>query len=266
MINSQPHKILLMPIVAVCLTLASCTSTPSSQTDSGMSQQSTGQSTEQSTALAATNPPAKVVLIEAQKVLIRRDKSAQDVQAKTGMGLQVSDTVRTLAPGRVQVEFTNGVSFRIGGNSILKIQPQNRLNFTKGDMITWVKPGMKVPTEIVTPVAIASIRGTTAYVEIPPDYKSSSSKGIRFFSWEGNVAVRLTNSTEEVILKTGEEVFIKPGAKTIPPVYRLNSQEWPNRIQTGRFLRSFKTPLPTQPIIDQLVPGQSSPDEPAPKQ
>ncbi len=248
----------VLVVLATSLTLSSCDSNPPLQKNSDL--------VDRDVALALTKPPAKVAFIEAQKVMVRRQKTSQDIPAIEGMGLQISDTIRTQAPGRVQVEFINGVSFRIGGDSVLTIQPQNRLNFTKGDMITWVKPGMKVPTEIVTPVATAAIRGTTAYVEIPKDYASASSQGIRFFSWEGNVAVRLNNSTEEVMLKTGEEVFIKSGATKIPPIRRLSRKEWPQRLQNGRFLRSFTTPLPTQPLIDRLVPGQSSLDEAPPKE
>ncbi|MFN5751508.1 MAG: FecR domain-containing protein, partial [Pseudanabaena sp.] len=165
----------------------------------------------------------------------------------------VADTVRTEANGKTQIEFNNGVGFRIGGDSILQIQPQNRLHLKSGKMITWIKPGLKVPTEISTPYATAAIRGTTAFVEIPKDIN----QGVRFFSWEGTVSVKLPNQSKEIVLVTGEEILIKPNDTKPPVVRRLDLQEWKDNVsRKSSFLRSFKTPLPTQPIIDKLTPGQ----------
>ncbi|AFY68554.1 FecR family protein [Thalassoporum mexicanum PCC 7367] len=205
---------------------------------------------------------AKVELIEARPVLIKPSGASRERPARVGMNLRIADVIRTARNGRTQVEFDNGVAFRIGGNSILEIQPQNQLKFNKGNMITWVKPGRKVPAKIITPVATAAIRGTTAFVEIPEDVET---KGIRIFSWEGDVAVSLNSDpSQEVLLTTGEELIIMPDATELPPVRRLSMEEWQNRIGKADFLHSFDDPLPTLPTINQLLPGQSSPEDPVP--
>lgn len=199
---------------------------------------------------------AKVSMIEEKPVFVTPQQNPQpkEIDAQVGMDLYVSDTVRTEANGKTQVEFNNGVGFRIGGNAVLQIQPQNRLHLKSGKMITWVKPGLKVPTEISTDYGTAAIRGTTAFVEIPKDIN----QGVRFFSWEGTVAVKLPNQPKEIILLTGEEIIVKPNSPTPPVVRRLDLKEWKEISKTSTLLRSFKTPLPTQTIIDKLVPGQAS--------
>lgn len=215
----------------------------------------------------ASNAPknqviAKVSLIEDKPVFITPHQNPQpkEIDAQVGMDLYEADTVRTEAKGRTQVEFTNGVGFRIGGDAVLQIQPQNRLHLKSGRMITWVKPGLKVPTEIYTNYATASIRGTTAFVEIPKDVN----QGIRFFSWEGTVVVKLPNQPKEIVLLTGEEIILKPNSSTPPVVRRMDLNEWKEISKTSQLLRSFSSPLPTQKIIDNLVPGQASLDQAPP--
>jgi hypothetical protein len=212
----------------------------------------------------ATKEPAiaKVSLIEEKPVFVLSSKNPQskEIDAKDGMGLYVADTIRTQGNGKTQVEFNNGIGFRIGGDAMLQIQPQNRLHLKSGKMITWVKPGLKVPTEISTDYATAAIRGTTAFVEIPKNIH----QGIRFFAWEGTVVVKLPNQPQEIVLLTGEEIIVKPNSKTPPVVRRLSLKEWQEISQTSSLLRSFKTPLPTQTIIDKLVPGQASPEKAVP--
>jgi hypothetical protein len=206
---------------------------------------------------------ARVALIEAQPVLVKPNGANRETPARVGMGLNVADTIRTQKSGRTQVEFNNGVAFRIGGNAILEIQPQNQLKFSRGNMITWIKPGRKVPAKIITPAATAAIRGTTAFVEIPADVET---KGIRIFSWEGDIAVSLNSDpSQEVVITTGEELIIMPDATELPPIKRLSMEEWQQRVDRADFLHSFDQPLPTLPTIKQLMPGQSSPTEPAPE-
>lgn len=213
----------------------------------------------------ASNAPnnqaiAKVTLIEDKPVFVTPQQNPQpkEIDAQVGMSLYVADTVRTEANGKTQVEFNNGIGFRIGGDAVLQIQPQNRLHLKSGKMITWVQPGLKVPTEISTDYATAAIRGTTAFVEIPKDIN----QGIRFFSWEGTVVVKLPNQRKEIVLVTGEEILVKPNDPKPPVVRRLDLKEWKeNATQKSSLLRSFKTPLPTQSIIDKLTPGKASLDK-----
>ncbi|CAN1213420.1 FecR protein domain-containing protein [Tumidithrix helvetica PCC 7403] len=239
-------------MVAMAIALIGCDTQPTATVSSPPTASSTPTPT-----VAKEEAIAKVSLVEEKPVFVHPKQSPKEIAAEVGSGLNVADTIRTQGKGRTQVDFNNGVAFRIGGDSILEIQPQNRLHLVSGEMITWVQPGLKVPTEISTSVATAAIRGTTAYVEIPKDIN----QGVRFFSWEGTVVVRLANSSQEIVLSTGEEIIVKPNSKTPPVVYRLNLQEWKGRSMNSRFLRSFNAPLPTQSIIDKLVPGQSSLDQ-----
>ncbi len=240
-------------IAAAAIALFGCESQPSSNPSPPVPSATTSNS--------PTNQAiAKVSLIEDKPVFVASQQNPQpkEIDAQVGMDLYVADTVRTEANGKTQIEFNNGVGFRIGGDSILQIQPQNRLHLKSGKMITWIKPSLKVPTEISTPYATAAIRGTTAFVEIPKDIN----QGVRFFSWEGTVSVKLPNQSKEIVLVTGEEILIKPNDTKPPVVRRLDLQEWKDNVsRKSSFLRSFKTPLPTQPIIDKLTPGQSSLDK-----
>lgn len=244
-------------ISVVAIALVSCKSQPNSAPSAPNA----------SVAIATSQPKAiqekaiaKVSLVEEKPVSVISKKDNKETDANLGMGLYVADKVRTQGKGRTQIEFDNGIGLRIGGNSTVQIKPNNRLNLTEGEMLTWVKPGLKVPTEISTAYATATIRGTTAYVEIPKDL----SKGVRFFSWEGTVVVKLANQSKEIILLTGEEVIVKPNSTTPPVVRRMNLNEWREISKTSPLLRSFASPLPTQNIIDNLVPGQASLDQSPP--
>jgi hypothetical protein len=251
-------------MIAVAIALGSCDTQPVSKPSPEPSASISAPATPLKESVPKESAIAKIALVEENPVFVRSQQSStanlNETSAKVGMGLHLMDIVRTKGKGRTQVDFDNGVAFRIGGDSVLEIQPQNRLHLKSGEMITWVQPGLKVPTEISTSLATAGIRGTTAYVEIPKDIN----KGIRFFSWEGTVVVKIANQSKEIILTTGEEVIVKPNDKNPPVVRRLNLNEWKGRSRNSRFLRSFTTPLPTQSIIDKLVPGQVSLDQTAP--
>ncbi len=233
---------------AVAIALLSCESQPNSAPIAPVTTASPQPTVVQEKAIA------KVSLVEEKPVSVTSKKDTKETDAKVGMGLHVADTVRTKGKGKTQIEFDNGIGFRIGGDSTVQIKPNNQLNLTEGKMITWVKPGLKVPTEISTAYATAAIRGTTAFVEIPKDIN----QGIRFFSWEGTVVVKLANQSKEIILLTGEEIIVKPNSKTLPVVRRMDLNEWKEISKTSSLLRSFDAPLPTQTVIDKLVPGQAS--------
>jgi hypothetical protein len=213
---------------------------------------------------SAAPPIAQISEIQRPPVFVRSSESAQtpaqEVPAQEGRELHVGDTIRTQGQALAQIDLKNGSAFRIGGDAVLTLQPDNRLNLTSGDMITWVEPGRKVPTEIVTPAGVAGIRGTTVYVEISKD----ASKGIRFFAWEGSVAVRLPGQTEEVMLRTAEEVWVKPGDREMKTVRQRLRQmpraEWRQKRQQDRLLHGFRQPMPTLPIINRAKPGEADPN------
>jgi len=205
----------------------------------------------------ASNPIAKISEIRNLPVFVRLLSAAQEQPAKEGMGLQFGETIRTQGQALTQIDLNSGLAFRLAGDAVLTLQPDNRLNLKSGDMITWVQPGKKVPTEIVTPVAVAGIRGTTVFVKIPKDLQ----EGVLFFAWEGSVAVRLPGQTEDILLKTADEVRIKPGDRDIRQirqrVRRMSRTEWRQKRQKDPLLRSFKkAKMSTLSIIEQIKPGQ----------
>ncbi|MBW4693944.1 MAG: FecR family protein [Lyngbya sp. HA4199-MV5] len=207
----------------------------------------------------ASSPIATISEIQNLPVFVRLLNAAQEQAAKEGMGLQTGETIRTQGKALAQIDLNNGLAFRLAGDAVLTLKPDNRLNLTSGDMITWVQPGKKLPTEIVTPVAIAGIRGTTVFVKIPQDPK----EGVLFFAWEGSVAVRLPGQTEAVLLKTADEVRIKPGDRDVRQirqrVRRMSRAEWRQKRQSDPLLRSFKkAKMSTLPIIEKIKPGEAT--------
>lgn len=198
--------------------------------------------------------PAIISEIQSQPVWLRRLKALSEISAKQGMGVQIGETIRTEGKAMAQINLKNGLAFRIGGNAVLTLQPDNRLNLSAGEMITWVTPGKKVPTQVITPGGVAGIRGTTIYVKMPENPKDA----IEFFTWEGTMFVRLPNKSEEFQLKAGEIVKIKPGETNLnkirASVRSLTSQEWLNRRRNNPLINKFDQPLPTLQKIDKIAP------------
>jgi len=200
---------------------------------------------------------ATISEIQKQPVWVRQLNTKDEAPAQENMDLRVGETIRTQGNALAQVELKNGLSFRIGGNSVLTLQPDNRLNLKAGEMIAWVEPGKKVPVEIETPVAIAGIRGTTVYINIPEDPK----REIEFFAWEGNVEVWFPNQPGKCQFKTGEQVKIEPGETDInlvrQQVQQLPRQKLLKRRRKSRLLNNFDKPLPTLQKIDKAAPLES---------
>jgi hypothetical protein len=250
-----PLLLLLTSLVSSCQS-----STPSTTTSNTQVSTTVTQSAPQ------TEAPATIAEIQKQPVSVRQLNATQEIAAKPGMGLQFGETIRTRNQAMAQVDLKSGMAFRIGGDAVLTLQPTNQLKLSAGRMITWVQPGQKVPTEIVTPAAIAGIRGTTVYVEIPENPQDE----ILFFAWEGRVSVRLPGQTEAMELKTGEEVKIRPGERDMGKIRRrirrLKSQEWRRKLRNDRLLRSFNQPMSTLKIIDKIKPGQVDLSSPVPNE
>jgi hypothetical protein len=246
------HRLLRLPTLLLIGLLSSCQTSVPVATPPAKSP-STAPISQSAT---PTEYPANIAEIQKQPVSIRQLNAPQEVAAKAGMGLQFGETIRTRNQAMAQIDLKSGMSFRIGGDAVLTLQPNNQLNLDSGKMITWVQPGQKVPTEIVTPAAIAGLRGTTVYVEMPENPEDE----ILFFAWEGTVSVRLPNDTEAMELKTGEEVKIKPGendmGKIRRRIRRLNRDEWRKKLQSDRLLHGFDRPMSTLKIIEKLRPGQ----------
>ncbi|MDY6781966.1 MAG: FecR family protein [Cyanobacteriota bacterium] len=203
---------------------------------------------------SSPSPEATLSEIQQQPVWVKPPQT-QEVSGEEGMDLQVGETLRTEGDALAQVDLSNGLAFRIGGDATLTLQPSNQLDLESGEMITWVEPGQTVPAEIVTPGGIAGIRGTTVYVKIPDDLNGE----ILFFAWEGEVAVRLPEQTEEILLQSGQEVRVPPGetdiAKIRAAVRQLPPDEWKARRTDSRLLNKFDEALPTLSEIEAVEEG-----------
>ncbi len=162
------------------------------------------------------------------------------------------DQIRTADQALAEVGLVNGAMFRIGGDATLTLQP-SQLQLTSGQMITWVEGSLPEPVDIVTPVGIAGIRGTTVFVNIGDDPSAPT----EIFSWEGRVAFRLVGSQEEVILNSGEQLFVSPGDRDIDqlrqrvqPLDRATALE---RLDNSPLINGFSRPLPTRSELEATV-------------
>lgn len=234
-------------IAVLVSVLVGCRSTESASTNAPSPANSSASPAATTPAIAA----ATLSEIQKQPVWVKPQNAKSEVSGTQGMALKVGETIRTEGEALAQVDLSNGLAFRIGGDAVLTLQPDNKLNLNSGEMITWVQPGQKVPAEIVTPGGIAGIRGTTVYVKIP----KNPEEGTLFFSWEGNVAVRLPGLAEEILLESGQEILIPKGEKNIAKlrasVRQLSLGEWNKRRQKSRLIGQFSKPLPTLSKIDE---------------
>ncbi|NEP58358.1 MAG: FecR domain-containing protein [Symploca sp. SIO2G7] len=249
------------PLSRCCLGLVSLTIASliaSCQTSVPTASNSSPPVSTDTTAVEPASPSetfATISEIQKQPVWVRRLNTKDEAPAQKNMNLRVGETIRTEEKALAQVELKNGLSFRIGSNSVLTLQPDNSLQLKAGEMIAWVEPGKKVPVEIETPVAIAGIRGTTIYINIPEDPKEE----IEFFAWEGSVEVWFPNQQGTCLFKSGEQVKIKPGETDIyqvrQQVKKLPRQELLKRRRQSSLLNNFDKPLPTLPQIEKTIPS-----------
>jgi hypothetical protein len=207
---------------------------------------------EQPTSGDAEAADAVISSVEAAPVWIQPQNTSIEEAAIAGSALLYGDTIRTEGDGLAQVDLASGLAFRIGGDASLVLQPDNRLNLSAGQMLTWVEPGENVPTEIVTPAGIAGLRGTTLFVFVPPNGGE-----VVFFAWEGTIQVQLEAGGEEILLQPGEELLVRPGERDVAAVRsrvrRLSRREILQRRRESRLLTQFRQPLPTQSAIEATL-------------
>ena len=172
--------------------------------------------------------------------------------AQVNQTMAYGDQIRTADQALAEVGLVTGAVFRIGGDATLTLRP-SQLQLDAGQMITWVEGALAEPVEIVTPAGIAGIRGTTVFVNIADD----PSAPVEIFAWEGEVAFRLTEGGEEVILNSGEQLFVSPGEQSIEalqqqvqPLDRATAQQ---RLQNSRLINGFSQPIPTRDAIEATV-------------
>lgn len=172
--------------------------------------------------------------------------------AQINQAMAYGDQIRTADQALAEVGLVTGAMFRIGGNAALTLQP-NQLQLDSGQMITWAEGALSEPIDIVTPAGIAGIRGTTVFVNIDDDPNAP----VEIFSWEGEVAFRLADGENEVVLTSGEQLFVYPGARDIEtlsqqvqPLDRATAQK---RLAESRLVNGFERPLPTRPELEATV-------------
>ncbi|MBE9159029.1 FecR domain-containing protein [Nodosilinea sp. LEGE 06152] len=172
--------------------------------------------------------------------------------AQVNQAMAYGDQIRTADRALAEVGLVTGARFRIGGNAALTLQP-SQLQLSAGQMITWVEGTLPEPVDIVTPAGIAGIRGTTVFVNIDDDPNAP----VEIFSWEGEVAFRLADGGEEVVLTSGEQLFVSPGEQDIDalrqqvqPLDRATAQQ---RLEASPLINGFDQPLPTRSQIEATV-------------
>lgn len=172
--------------------------------------------------------------------------------AQLNQTMAYGDQIRTEDEALAEVGLVTGAVFRIGGNAALTLQP-NQIQLNAGQMITWVEGALATPVEIVTPAGIAGIRGTTVFVNIADDPSALT----EIFSWEGEVAFRLTDGGEEVVLTSGEQLFVSPGEQSIEAlrqqVQPLDRATALKRLEESPLINGFSRPLPTRPALEATI-------------
>lgn len=238
-------------------TLTACQSRPSNTVDTttlpATSSTAPTDDTSISQPSSTTDANAIVSAVEAPSVWVKSMRAEEAQPAETGTAMIYGDSIRTEGDGLAQVDLENGLAFRIGSNAALTLQPDNRLELSSGEMLTWVEPGQQVPTEIQTPVGIAGLRGTTLFIQIPPD----SEEEILFLSWEGTIRLQVAEGAEEILLQSGEALRIRPGERDVAAlrqrIRRLGRQEIRQRRRRSSLLNRFQQPLPTQEQIEATL-------------
>lgn len=192
----------------------------------------------------------RVVEVPSRPAFIKAPRSPE-IPARTGQLLAVNTLLRTQKPGRLQVLLTNGRSFRLGGDAVLRLS-SNGLDLEKGQIIAWVNPGRKggSPLKIRTRVATASIVGTTVFIEATPEV-------VKVFSWEGKVQV-VTDSGQQFHLSSGQQLAFEKDA-WVPP-RRLTPQEAAIRRQKSILLNGFEAPMETLPVIEKELGLKTVPE------
>ncbi len=201
-------------------------------------------------------PPEQAAIATVQEIVaapvwVTLDQ-ALPAPAQANQAMAYGDQIRTEDQALAEVGLAAGPVFRIGGDATLTLRP-NQLQLDGGQMITWVEGAKTEPVEIVTPTGIAGIRGTTVFVNIADDPTAPT----EFFSWEGQVAFRLADGGEEVMLNSGEQLFVFPGDRDIDAlrqrVQPLDRAAALQRLQNSPLINGFSRPIPTRSQIEATV-------------
>lgn len=183
-----------------------------------------------------------VVDVPSRPAFIKMPK-LRETNARVGQALQQNTLLRTQKPGRMQVQLPGGRGFRLGGDALLRYTGQ-QLELKSGQIIAWINPGQKRgdPLKIRTPVATASIVGTTVFIEVVDGQ-------IKVFSWEGRVQVE-TDAGHRYSLSSGQQVTYDT-AKGWQPVRALTRAELDTRRERSILLNGFNAEMETLPVIEK---------------
>jgi hypothetical protein len=199
---------------------------------------------------ATANAIATIRDIVAQPVWVRPTQG-EETAAQIGTLLQYEDTIRTEDPALAEISLGE-VVFRLGGNASLTLRPNQQLQFAAGQMLTWVEGPPPGPVTIQTPVGVAGIRGTTVFVNIEEDPQAP----VEFFAWEGEVTFRPNGATDEVVIRDGEQLLVRPGETDVADlqqrVRRFGAEEFRQRLENSPLMNDFGQPLPTLPQIEAV--------------
>lgn len=228
------------------------TSAPSSNVDSASSPAE----------LSSQEAPATLSEISQQPVWVQLLNATNETTAEKGISLRAGEKIRTHKEAVAQVDFKNGLAFRLGGDSAVSLEPNNHLKLSEGEILVWVDPGKKIPTEIITRGAIAKLQGTTVSVKILKELDNA----VEIFVWEGTVTVEIPNQPGAVTISSGQEVRIWSGETDIQQVRqrirRVAYQDWSQRRFQSPLLNNFSKPLPTLLALDQASPPVTAPETP----
>ncbi len=247
-----PGKFAMALLIAGGMAIAGChpQQVPGS-TPSGDQSQDNPIAEPSSSEDATPTPIAAVQEIIATPVSVTLDQG-EPMPAQLNQALAYGDRVSTEDQALAEVKLVNGPVFRLGGQASLTLRP-NQLLLNAGQMITWVEGTLTTPVEIVTPAGIAGIRGTTVFVNIDEDPAAP----VEFFAWEGQVAFRLVAGGEEILLNSGEQLFVFPGEQDIDAlrqrVQPLDRATALQRLAQSPLLNGFSRPIPTRPELEATV-------------
>lgn len=203
-----------------------------------------------------TDPVAEVVEIKNRPVWIKYLNSKDESSAIVGSTIKVGETVRTEANAGVQILLKSGLVLRIEGDSSVTLTPKNSLKLNKGRLIARIAADKNVTAQIQTPLAVASISDTTVYVDLPKD----TSKERHIFALQGTVEVMLNGASEPIMLKTGEDLAIKPnGMASQPKVLDPGAIE--KRLALNPLLFGFNNKLDSQTTIEANLQISEDPKE-----
>jgi hypothetical protein len=198
----------------------------------------------------------------AQAAEVRITRAIKDVKVAPALGsaraAAVSERVtdgsvlRTGIDSRAEIRFAGQAIARLGGKTAVRSRTQARdLDLQEGAVLFQV-PKTVIDAKITTAGINVETAGTTGIIE------RYGSAYVKVLVLEGTARVYVNLVGESVLVKPGQLLITKPGAKTLPePVHFSIAQLVKTSLLTGRDF----APLASQAQInDEIRKQQSDPD------